>query len=127
MAIQGEIYNKFSNEWYKLAYNESFSLLNKDGEVFVVLPKELHKWKIRIVFESNVNIVPYPVKTEIANDIIVFRLINWYSDTGVYNTEPILLNSQDGKFSIFAVIKSIANRTQNHRSLMISIWEKHQK
>jgi hypothetical protein len=124
MSLQATLINYHNGIWYELVFNETMAMLNKDGNVFISFPPELNNWKIRLVFQDNAYNSLANIQTEFDANEIVLKLTNWYSDTGIQNQEPLLLQSRDGKLSLLAVIKAIGNRFQNQRGLTISIWKK---
>lgn len=123
MADTSTPYSRFNNSWYKLVFNETMLLLSRDEDFFLTLPQTLNNWKIRIKFLSDRSISALPVEMEFPNDEIHIKLTNWYSDAGVQTAEPLRIQSKDGKLKVLVVIKTFANRTHNHRTLMLSIWK----
>lgn len=121
---QGRAYNLYNNAWYELFYERNLVLLSRDGMAFLELPKSLNSWRIRIVFDSGHSMAPMPIRMQLDGDVIQLILTNWYSDSGVQNTEPLVLNSKDNSVQLLVMIRTTANRTQNYRNITVNIWKR---
>jgi len=124
MASDALVFNLFKNEWYELVFNETMGLLNRDTQVYLTIPA-LGNWKMRLIFQHNPTYIRAgQVFPEIKDGEVELKFTNWYADTWMQTTDPISLNSQDGKISTLTIIRTTANILQNHRQLTISIWKK---
>jgi hypothetical protein len=124
MAEKLTPYCIYKNQWYKTVFNESILLLERDGDFFLELPSDLYNWKIRIKFSTNNNLSQaMPIQMEYPNGEIHIKLTNWFGDVGVQTSEPLQVKSKDEKLKLLIVIKTIANRTHNYRTLMLTIWK----
>ncbi|MBL0102597.1 MAG: hypothetical protein IPP51_01765 [Bacteroidetes bacterium] len=123
MAKETELFNRFQDKWCKLVFNETMILLSKDDQVFFTLPEELYSWSFRIIFSTGGIPVPSDIFTEFKEKETVLTLNNWFSETGVYNLDPLRFSSKDTNQTLFIKLRTIANHYQDHRTLTISIWK----
>jgi hypothetical protein len=109
---------------YKLLFNESFLLLQKNDKVSIKLPAEANSWEITLNFENRNDIPPLEVETDIVGGVINYKLNKWYHTSWIENIKPAELVSTDGKVELLVKIRSEANQTSDFHAVTISIWKK---
>jgi hypothetical protein len=112
-------------EQHELIYSSSFIMLNKNDFISVYLNEKLNNWVLHISFYDNNKQPPLSVDFNVREDSnLSINCNKWYADNWLENPEPFVVKSKDGKTNALIKIRSLANYTQNQRTLEVSIWKK---
>ena len=106
----------------KLLFSNAIELLDKNDTVTISLP-EANNWVVKLNFIDDDDKVSMGAEIKYGQGLVDITFNKWYSDTWVYNKSPFTVLSKDNKLKIHIQVRTAANKINQRRLVIASIWK----